>query len=384
MTQTKQLNEILDIAKGKKVNVLNHKTKDSVPYLLIDTLRGKEPEFFTEDKKYTAANEQDILMVFDGANSGLVGSGLNGAVGSTIGRLRPKKDIYSKYITYFLSYNFSSLNQDVKGSAIPHVKPKKLLDLKIRYPSKEEQQLIVSEIEKQFSRLDESVKVLKSVKDKLQVYRKAVLKEAFEKINGRVSLYTIARIIDIDHKMPNKVENGIPFISPKDFFEPNGIDFDNAKNISNEDFLRLSKKCNPEEGDIIYSRIGTIGKVRLAPNKVFQISYSLCLIKLNEKKDRDYIFWVLQSPEIFSYAHKSKKSIGVPDLGLTEIRNFQIPYTNNLKLQQEIVQEIESKFSVIDKVEEVVNQSLIKSEKLRKSILKSAFEGKLVKFEEMK
>src|SRR3989344_347549 len=38
------------------------------------------------------------------------------------------------------------------------------------------QQLIVSEIEKQFSRLDETVKVLKSIRDKLSIYRKAVLK----------------------------------------------------------------------------------------------------------------------------------------------------------------------------------------------------------------
>src|SRR3989344_9659261 len=110
MTQTKQLNEILDIAKGKKVNVLNQKTKKSTPYLLIDTLRGKEPEFFTEDKKYTLAEEKDILMVFDGANSGLVGTGLRGAVGSTIARLRLKQDMNTKYITYFLSYNFFNLN----------------------------------------------------------------------------------------------------------------------------------------------------------------------------------------------------------------------------------------------------------------------------------
>jgi type I restriction enzyme S subunit len=47
----------------------------------------------------------------------------------------------------------------------------------IRYPeSKEEQTLIVAEIEKQFTRLDEAVKSLKSVKQKLEVYRKAVEK----------------------------------------------------------------------------------------------------------------------------------------------------------------------------------------------------------------
>ncbi|HDK42471.1 MAG TPA: hypothetical protein ENG87_03770 [Candidatus Pacearchaeota archaeon] len=46
---------------------------------------------------------------------------------------------------------------------------------------------------------------------------------------------------------------------------------------------------------------------------------------------------------------------------------------------EKIVSNIESKFSVIDKVEEVVDNSLKKAEMLRKSILKVAFEGKLVK-----
>jgi len=247
--------------------------------------------------------------------------------------------------------------------------------------SLEKQSLIVSAIETQFTRLDVAVKNLKAVKQKLGIYRKAVLKEAFENIDNKVPLAKLARVIDIDHKMPNKVERGVPFISPKDFFEPNGINFNNAKHISNEDFSRLSKKCNPQEGDIIYSRIGTIGKVRIVPDKIFQISYSLCLIKLNEKKDRDYLFWALQSPEIFEKAHKDKKSIGVPDLGLTEIRNFMIRYPLNEREKNKIVSSIESKFSVIDKVEETVNNALVKAERLRKSILKSAFEGKLVKEE---
>src|SRR3989344_1268942 len=180
MTQTKHLNEIFEVAKGKKVKIIKNKTKNSIPYLLIDTLRGKEPEFFTEDKKYTLAEEKDILMVFDGANSGLVGTGLMGAVGSTIARLRLKKEMNTKYITYFLSFNFSNLNQDIKGSAIPHVKPKKLLGLNVRYPSLNEQSLIVQAIETQFTRLDATVKALKTVMEKLEVYRKAILKKKLD------------------------------------------------------------------------------------------------------------------------------------------------------------------------------------------------------------
>lgn len=45
--------------------------------------------------------------------------------------------------------------------------------------------------------------------------------------------------------------------------------------------------------------------------------------------------------------------------------------------QQQIVQEIESRLSVCDKIEETITNSLKQAEALRQSILKKAFEGKL-------
>lgn len=51
--------------------------------------------------------------------------------------------------------------------------------------------------------------------------------------------------------------------------------------------------------------------------------------------------------------------------------------------QHQIVQEIESRLSVCDKVEESIKESLIKAEALRQSILKKAFEGKLLSEEEI-
>ena len=76
----------------------------------------------------------------------------------------------------------------------------------------------------------------------------------------------------------------------------------------------------------------------------------------------------------------SAKQVGTsyPAIRKNELLDYKIT-TPTLSKQQQIVQEIESKFSVIDKVEKIVEESLEKAEKLRKSILKSAFEGKLVK-----
>ncbi|ACI21971.1 type I restriction enzyme EcoAI specificity protein [Thermodesulfovibrio yellowstonii DSM 11347] len=46
--------------------------------------------------------------------------------------------------------------------------------------------------------------------------------------------------------------------------------------------------------------------------------------------------------------------------------------------QQQIVSEIERRFSVVEQIEGIVDQSLKQAERLRQSILKKAFEGKLV------
>ena len=50
----------------------------------------------------------------------------------------------------------------------------------------------------------------------------------------------------------------------------------------------------------------------------------------------------------------------------------------NLTEQKQIVQEIETRLSVCDKLNESIDQSLEKAQALRQSILKKAFEGKLL------
>ena len=62
---------------------------------------------------------------------------------------------------------------------------------------------------------------------------------------------------------------------------------------------------------------------------------------------------------------------------LEHLRVLPIPFAI-LPEQDQIVSEIERRFSVADEVEKVVDQSLKQAERLRQSILKRAFEGKLL------
>ena len=67
-----------------------------------------------------------------------------------------------------------------------------------------------------------------------------------------------------------------------------------------------------------------------------------------------------------------------PRINTTQLKASLIPFAP-LKEQQLIVDELESKLTVCDKIEETISQSLQQAETLRQSILKKAFEGKLVK-----
>ena len=191
-------------------------------------------------------------------------------------------------------------------------------------------------------------------------------------------LEELADIVDVDHKMPRSVKDGVHFISPKDFVDPEGIDFENAKRISEEDFQRLARKCKPESGDLIYSRIGTIGKVRKVPcDALFHVSYSLCLIKpVDMLKESDILYVFLKSPSVLKQALAKRRSIGVPDLGLGDIKKFTIPLAP-LNEQKRIVRRVEELFSRLDAGVEGLRNVKAQLKRYRQAVLKYAFEGKL-------
>ena len=65
------------------------------------------------------------------------------------------------------------------------------------------------------------------------------------------------------------------------------------------------------------------------------------------------------------------------NIGQQKIRQIEFPYCS-IDEQNKVVQAIESRLSVADKMEESINESLQQADALKQSILKKAFEGKLI------
>ena len=133
--------------KGKKPELQDFKDDNSVAYLSAEYLRdGKLTQFAKIDSvsdKYFCT-ENDLLIIWDGSNSGEVFMGKEGILSSTMAKIEVNDNLYlKKYLYYFLKNNFTILNEKVTGAAIPHLNRSTLENLEIYKASLAEQKEMV-------------------------------------------------------------------------------------------------------------------------------------------------------------------------------------------------------------------------------------------------
>lgn len=160
------------------------------------------------------------------------------------------------------------------------------------------------------------------------------------------------KIGDIDHKMPDTVKEGIPYVSPRDFFPGNRIDFEGAKKISRNDFEQLSSKIRPEVGDIIYPRYGTIGENRLVVDDIeFLASYSCCVIKtMPGFVAPKFQFYFSISKCCRDQAKAAENKTTQANVGIKSIQEFTIPLPP-LPEQHRIVAKVDELMALCDRLQ---------------------------------
>src|SRR5258708_4359683 len=100
-----ELSLLVDYKKGKKPKRMESKPfNNSLVYLDIRAIEKKNDEIFVDLETSNATDENELIVVWDGARAGWVGKSRNGALGSTLMGLRPK--INKDYLFRFLQTQF--------------------------------------------------------------------------------------------------------------------------------------------------------------------------------------------------------------------------------------------------------------------------------------
>lgn len=139
------------------------------------------------------------------------------------------------------------------------------------------------------------------------------------------------------------------------------------------------KRTKIEEGDFLFSITGYLGMFAIAPKLAdAYVNQHISLARPYPFINSRFIgYWIISKSGGIHFLNMKRKGATKAGLGLDDIKGFPILYCSQ-KEQSQIVQKIESRLSVCDKVEESIAQGLQKAKALKQSILKKAFEGKLL------
>ena len=153
--------------------------------------------------------------------------------------------------------------------------------------------------------------------------------------------------------MPESVSIGIPYIMTGDFDNTNSIKYDTAKKISNDDYLKLSKRIKPEYGDVIFARYASVGAVRFVDTiRPFLVSYSCAIIKPYNSVMGKYLYYYLQSAEIQKQIELAINAGTQKNVGLHSLSNFLIyvPDEDSIYKIVEILSDVDSLISSLQKL----------------------------------
>lgn len=394
--QIKKLGEVCTYSKGKMPQILKEEQSKEcfIPYINIRAFEKGIFAEYTNGNKCNLCNEGDLLMVWDGARCGLIGKAKKGAVGSTLMKILPKENIHKEYLYHFIGSKFFTLNTKPKGVGIPHIEPTLLWNFQLAIPPLPEQQAIVSKIEELLSDLENGKQQLQIAQQQLKTYRQSLLKWAFEgKLTNKnikdgelpkgwkvIELKNVTSILgDGLHGTPKYSDTGeYYFINGNNLCDGRIILKTETKRVSLEEYEKYKKPLN--DNTILVSINGTLGNVAFYNNEKVILGKSACYFNVLHDVDKNYVRLLLTGQQFQNYAQNNATGSTIKNVSLKSMREFKFPLPS-LEEQGQIVQELESKLTVCDKIEETISQSLQQAETLKQSILKKAFEGKLINYE---
>lgn len=340
-------------------------------------------------------------------------------------------------------FNIFDYNGYVTGTTRYKLNQSPMRKIPIPLPPLPEQRAIVSKIEQLFSDLDNGINAFKKAQAQLKLYRQSVLKAACggklvpteaelaraegreyepadvllarilkerrEKSNGAKYKEPAAQDTNGLSELPegwvwanvgqmsDSMKNGI--YKPSEFYAEDGFaclrmyNIDPGKIIWKDIKRMILTQEEVDEflllpGDILVNRVNSrelVGKAAVIPLGIERCVFESKNIRvrvIDEIVNSHYLCYRFSLAGTKYFNRNAQQVVGMASISQPQIARFPIPLPP-LAEQRRIVAEVERRLSISDKMEATITESLQKAESLRQSILKKAFEGKLLNEKEL-
>ncbi len=317
--------------------------------------------------------------------------------------LKPTSDLVNiRYVFYFM--------KTIRENTDTHKRYWISIFSKVKIPLAPlpEQRAIAAKIEQLFSELDNGIANLKAAKSKLEIYRQAILKQAFE---GELTIeWRQKRLLEIEdwkvYKFGDLIktidgDRGKNYPKSHELLNSGFCLFLSTKNVRKGEFVFDENQFISEEkdkilrggkleiNDVVITTRGTLGNVALYDERVkfknVRVNSGMLILRVKDSNQlsQNFLMQFINSSIFFRQLKAKQSGTAQPQIPANVLREIEINLPSEVTEQNQIVQEIETRLSVCDKLNEAIDQSLEKAQALRQSILKKAFEGKLLTQDEI-
>ncbi len=390
---------LFSFQKGKLPSSVNNDGQ-GLPCIGASEMNGAAPTVFTSDDLPTC-KETDVLLLWDGANAGLVSSGHSGIVSSTVCRVRLISDSCTPRFAYYSLKNAERYYREkVGGTTIPHMNSAYIDDTFIIAFDLSEQQRIANYLDSKCASIDG---VIAKTTESIEEYKKlkqAVITEAVTKgVRGKrpmksacsdwfteipnewqvrkVLSFLDMRVIDGPHESPELHEQGIPYVSAT-AIENGKICFDKMRGFISPEYCDIcDKRYVPKRNDILMIKLGaSTGQVAIVDtDRRFNIWVPLAAIRCNASASYKYMYYCFQSTNLIRQMELSWTFGTQQTLGVKTIEQLKVTFPS-LDEQREIADYLDSKCAAIDTLISKKQQFIDELTAYKKSLIYEYVTGK--------
>ena len=359
--------------------------KQGIPLVRISNLTTTHQVIFdeticVEDKpeyQNFVITKGDLLLAMSGATTGklaIYDSSIKAFQNQRVGNLKilDENVCYDKFRNYLFFSLSSTILKLAYGGAQPNISGDKLLSLQCFLPPLAEQKRIVKKIEELFAVIDKNIQKLEHTQQALIQYRQSVLNSYLNTHKGNPT--TLGEIISPRReRVTYNGDNGnIPFIG-LDCIAPNALAPFKVNSLQDTKSTCFMFYKN----DVLY------GRMRSYLNKVFKAeingaaSAEFIVFPSNTQILPDYLKYTLHQQKFVEFATRNSSGDRPRVKFEEDLSTFSLSLPS-FPEQKAIVEKIEKAFTCADNAQAAISAALEQAKQLKQSILKRAFEGRLV------
>ena len=301
---------------------------------------------------------------------------IEACIGRGLSAIRPKKELNVKFLLHFLRYIEPKLSGMGVGSTFSAITQSDLKNLKIPLPPLPIQKKIAEVLDK----ADELRQIKKKTIEKLDELIKSIFLDMFGDPVTNPKGWEVKKLGDVcskitdgTHVTPTYLSEGVDFISAKNI-KKGKINWSDLKYISQQQHTDFIRRCNPEKGDVLITKSGSLGMAALIDtDRKFSLFESLALVKYNRSSINGQFLQTLLNTNAIKHQYaKIIKGVGVKHLHLIDIRSILV-ICPTMATQEEFKEKVYK----ISQIRQNHEDSSHRIDNLFNSLMQRAFKGEL-------